>query len=80
MDRSVFSNAKISRWQERLSVYNFVVQYIEGEKNQFADMFSRPLVDVKAKIDTYKYETLGKFFELENTPIKIYVPSWNMEN
>ena len=43
-------------------------------------MFSRPLVDVKAKIDTYKYETLGKFFELENTPIKIYVPSWNMEN
>jgi hypothetical protein len=52
MVQSVFSNAKISRWQERLSVYNFVVQYIEGQKNQLADMFSRPLVNMKKKVDT----------------------------
>ena len=79
MDRSVFSNAKISRWQERLSMYNFVIQYIEGGKNQFADMFSRPLVNFENKINTDKFETLGKFYEVENTPIKVYVPSWTLE-
>ena len=33
MDKSVFSNAEIARWQDRLSSYNFICQYIEGVKN-----------------------------------------------
>jgi hypothetical protein len=32
LDRNIFANCKISRWQERLSEYNFILQYIEGRK------------------------------------------------
>ena len=49
LDRNVFSNAKISRWQERLSQYSFICQYIEGSSNTFADMLSRPFLPILKK-------------------------------
>jgi hypothetical protein len=33
MDKSVFENTKISRWQERIKGFYFCLQHIEGEKN-----------------------------------------------
>ena len=75
LDRNIFSNSKISRWQERLSNFNFILQYIEGSKNTLADMFSRPFVDYKTKT-TEIPAVLGRFFNVPETKVKIYVPSW----
>jgi hypothetical protein len=54
LDRNIFSNSKISRWQKRISEYNFVLQYIEGSENTLADMFSRPFIDHKKKLTQFR--------------------------
>jgi hypothetical protein len=75
MDKNIFSNAKIARWQDRLSSYNFICQYIEGIQNNFADMFSRPFLPItKSKIEQPE-KILGQFYSVPNSLIKIYIPS-----
>jgi hypothetical protein len=78
MDKNIFSNAKIARWQERLSPYNFICQYIEGSANNFADMFSRPFISVKKSNDPETGKVLGQFYKVPDSPVKIYIPSWTL--
>ena len=37
LDKTAFRNSKIARWQLRLSEYDFVLEYIRGQDNNFAD-------------------------------------------
>ena len=75
MDRKNFNNSKICRWQSELSRFSFVVEYIEGATNIWADWLSRPggLKRTKSPND---FSPAGQFFNIENTKINIYVPSW----
>ena len=75
IDETEFKNAKICRWQDRLSNFRFVVQYIEGEKNVFADMLSRPFGISKSKCKANS-QVAGSFKNLGNSDLRIYVPSW----
>ena len=75
LDRNIFSNRKLARWQEKLSEYDFVVEYLPGEKNNFADMLSRPF-NPQAPDTPQKSKVAGKFYKVANTPIRLYVPSW----
>ena len=75
IDRTTFKNPKISRWQERLERYQFVVEYIEGDKNVFADLLSRPCGVRKELPDTESSEA-GEFYKFGDSGLKIYVPSW----
>lgn len=79
VDRTNFNNNKISRWQERLSQFDFVVEYIEGQKNIFADLLSRPCGVKKAKQKSDS-EVAGKFYSVGKKGLQIYVPSWCVEN
>jgi hypothetical protein len=42
LDRKLFSNYKLRRWQDRLSKYRFTVQYLRDQDNCLADLLSRP--------------------------------------
>ena len=75
IDRTTFKNPKISRWQERLAKYQFVVEYIEGDKNVFADLLSRPCGIRKAELKSESKEA-GKFYTFGDSGLKVYVPSW----
>ena len=75
IDRTNFNNAKISRWQDKLSAYSFVVQYIEGESNVFADLLSRPH-GVKKAPKPNSSEVAGKFYNIGKSKLRVYVPSW----
>jgi len=75
LDRTHFSNEKISRWQDRLAQYQFVVQYIEGEQNVFADLLSRPCGVTKEKLPETS-EVAGKVYKIGETRLRVYVPSW----
>ena len=33
-----FNNAKIGRWQEDISCYKFILEFVEGESNVWADL------------------------------------------
>ena len=75
LDRKQFNNAKLKRWQEELKAYSFTLQYIEGSKNVWADMLSRGPGIPKHK--TYNDPTpAGKFYTINDSPLKVYVPSW----
>ena len=78
MDKNIFSNAKIARWQERLSPYNFICQYIEWSANNFANMFSRPFISVKKSSVHEIGKVLGQFYKVPDSPVKIYIPSWTL--
>ena len=75
LDKREFANPKISRWQEALKPYKFVVEYIRGCDNKLADMLSRPagLVKSKTVVDD---RVAGEYFDNNATGISIYVPSW----
>ena len=75
LDQREFNNAKIRRWQEEISSYRFVLEYIQGETNLWADMLSRSRdVDkTKCKPDN---SAAGRIFRLRDTGLHIYVPSW----
>ena len=75
MDRKNFNNSKICRWQNELSRFNFVVEYIEGATNVWADWLSRP-GGMKQPKSAEDFTPAGKFFNIEGTKINIYVPSW----
>lgn len=76
MDRREFNNSKIRRWQSELQQFNFIVQYIEGEANVFADMLSRD-VGAVSKVATAEDNTpAGKFKRIGDSKMMIYIPSW----
>ena len=76
MDRREFNNPKIRRWQAELQQFSFVVQYIEGESNVFADMLSRDVVAV-TRVTTKEDNTpAGHFKRIGNSKVMVYVPSW----
>ena len=75
LDRTNFNNSKIARWQDKLSEYQFCVEYIEGHTNVFADLLSRPCGLKKTKApDTWK--PAGKYMEIGKSGLKVYIPSW----
>ena len=51
------------------------MQYIEGEKNVFADMLSRPFGISKSK-SSVNSQVAGSFKRLGKSDLRIYVPSW----
>ena len=77
IDRTSFGNPKIKRWQDYLSEFSFVVEYIEGEKNVLADMLSRPN-GVKEHVRVDDPTPAGRFLRLSNCGQQIlcYIPSW----
>ena len=77
IDRTTFNNSKIQRWQSLLTPFKFVVQYLPGSKNQFADMLSRPLGQVTSdKTRSEPDSAAGQFFNVPSSNIQIYCPSW----
>ena len=78
IDKNVFQNSKISRWQERLSEYRFICQYIEGASNNFADMLSRPFLPINKPNQTQPAKILGEFFQVPESNVKFYIPSWTL--
>jgi len=78
LDQTEFKNPKLARWQEYLEKFNFVCQYIPGESNVMADMFSRPNGVTKTQ-PTPNSDPAGKFYSIENHPqgLMVYIPSWN---
>ena len=75
MDRKNFNNSKICRWQTELSRFSFVVEYIEGATNIWADWLSRPGGKKPTKSPD-NFSPAGKFYNIEGSKINIYVPSW----
>jgi hypothetical protein len=65
LDRKIFANDKLRRWQDRLSKYRFTVQYLHGQDNCLADLLSRPWHKVRDKSAKPTDELAGKFY----TPI-----------
>ena len=81
MDRNVFANQKIARWQDRLSEFRFVVQYIQGQDNVIADMMSRPFGQTPKTLTTEETTSAeGNFFHSPEAKLSIYVPSWVRSN
>ena len=75
MDQRSFENRKINRWQEELSNYKFVIQYLEGENNGWADLLSRPNGQKRTLVENDPTPA-GRFYKLEGTGLRFYVPSW----
>ena len=75
MDRKNFNNKKINRWQMELSSYSFVVQYLEGNENVFADWLSRPN-GVVPEEEPEDFTPAGRTIQIEGTKMRIYIPSW----
>ena len=74
LDSKVFNNDKCFRLQQFLMKYSFVVQYIPGKDNQWADWLSRPPVDRDSEVEPPKPE--GEFLKVNQSDMVIYVPSW----
>ena len=90
MDKTVFSNTKVARWQHFLADYAFTLQYIEGRNNCMADWLSRsPIPAQGPKVDPKSARPAGKFFtitgrngqgEVISSKLKVYVPSWVLKD
>ena len=76
LDSTEFKNNKIANWQNMLARFNFIVQHIQGQNNQFADLLSRPFGVKPPKRTSSKAPDIarGKFYKFGN--FDIYVPSW----
>lgn len=75
LDQREFNNAKIRRWQDEISCYKFVLEYVEGESNVWADMLSRGCGQKKIKTPSDP-NPAGRTFILDGSSLRIYVPSW----
>ena len=74
LDQHEFNNAKIRQWQEEISCYKFILEFVEGKSNVWADMHSR---GCKHKVKTGNDATpAGKTYKFEGFHLHIYVPSW----
>ena len=74
LDKRTFGNAKVANWQQKLSRFQFCVQYIEGKQNVLADWLSRRGNEIKKPAEDST--PAGKFLSLEGTDLRIYIPSW----
>ena len=74
LDKRTFGNAKVANWQQKLSQFQFCVQYIEGKTNVLADWLSRRGSDIKKPTEDDR--PAGRFLSLKGTPLRIYLPSW----
>ena len=75
LDQREFNNAKIRRWQEEISCYKFILEFVEGESNVWADMLSRGCGHKKVKTCSDPTPA-AKTYKLEGSDLHIYVPSW----
>ena len=75
LDRKLFNNSKLRRWQAELSQYDFCVQYVPGKENILADLFSRPNGTCTSAKPTEDERPAGQFLKV-NDKLVIYVPSW----
>ena len=75
LDQRIFNNAKIRRWQEEISCYKFILEFVEGESNVWADMLSRSYRQQKIKTPADPTPA-GKVFQVEGSDLHIYVLSW----
>ena len=79
LDQREFNNAKIRRWQDEISSYRFILEYVEGETNIWADMLSRG--HGQKKYQTQADTTpAGVTFKLNNTDLRVYIPSWCIDD
>ena len=81
LDRNIFANQKIARWQDRLKQFRFICQFVPGHKNELADMLSRPFGQKKMSVtkeEAVKAE--GKFYRVDGTALRVYIPSWICES
>ena len=74
LDQREFNNAKIRRWQEEISCYKFVLEYVEGQSNVWADMLSRSHGQKRTKTPADSTPA-GRVFKMEGSDLHIYVPS-----
>ena len=74
LDKRTFGNAKVANWQQKLSRYQFCVQYIQGKQNVLADWLSRRGNDIKKPVEDPR--PAGKFLSLKGTSLRVYIPSW----
>ena len=58
-----------------LANYNFTIQYIKGVDNRLADWLSRPGIKF-TEADQGDSKPAGKFCQLENSKLLVYIPSW----
>lgn len=78
LDQRVFNNAKIRRWQEEIACYKFVLEFVEGESNVWADMLSRSHGQRKNNTPA-DANPAGKTFRIQGSDLRIYIPSWCMD-
>ena len=74
LDKRTFGNAKVANWQQKLSSYQFCVQYIEGKQNVLADWLSRRGNSIQKPVEDST--PAGKFLSLKGTDLRVYIPSW----
>ena len=75
LDTREFNNAKIRRWQEEISCYKFILEFVEDESNVWVDMLSRGCRHKKVKTCSDPTPA-GKTFKLEGSDLHIYAPLW----
>ena len=75
LDHRIFNNAKIRRWQEEISDYKFIMEFVEGESNVWADMLSRSHGQQKIKSPA-DHAPARKVFQVEGSDLHICIPSW----
>ena len=74
MDMKVSKNAKVARWTDYLSGFQFLVQYLPGKDNQLADFFSRQPHDKMEKKPEQENAVAGNFEKYG--AFQLYIPSW----
>ena len=80
IDEKTYKNAKIKRWQEELSKYDFSIIHIKGEDNGVADWLSRPCGAVSNTPTTNDSGPAGNIYQVGDGPLEIYIPSWCTKN
>ena len=66
---------KIRRWQEEISSHIFILKFVEGESNVWADILSRGCG--RKKVKTRSDPTpAGKTYKLESSDLHIYISLW----
>ena len=74
-DQRIFNNAKIRHWQEEISDYKFILEFVEGESNVWDDMLSRSQGQQKIKTPADNTPA-GKVFQVERSDLHICASSW----
>ena len=65
IDRNIFANNKLKRWQDRPSEYNFVVRYILGEDNVIPDIVCRPF-STTISASNQNDAVSGKYYKIDH--------------